>query len=391
MCSTVSRISRANWDSSSRCRRRSSDASSTTSRRSTRHCELPPRRGAAERIADTGELLRRGRWERAFENAQQAIADDPNNPAGFRAAAWALLGLQRGPEAQQHFLECADAADGDDRAQALRQAARLALALDDENAALRILASVDDRTSAFEQRAVAYDRGIYLAGAGRDDEARAAIERAFEDERFALWAFADPLLTEHPQLAEIAAGRVRALTQELASLRAQLDRLIAAAAERLDAQETQSAPGWSAEPHAEFTRRMEALHADLESARARHEGGLSALRDELATTLLPAARALAEEIDVWHAELEAQQAQTEALRTRAEALQAIVSDAAERLARDKHGEVRRDAVCITVGPGVEVYSAIVTRKMRPFRPGKTWLVTLDDNERLVVTKTLYHY
>jgi hypothetical protein len=38
----------------------------------------PAKTRAAERIADTGELLRRGRWERALAIASEAIEDDPN-------------------------------------------------------------------------------------------------------------------------------------------------------------------------------------------------------------------------------------------------------------------------------------------------------------------------
>jgi len=355
----------------------------------------PAKTRAAERIADTGELLRRGRWERALESARQAIEDDPNNPAGFRAAAWACLGLEHGEDAQRHFLECADAADGDERSQALRQAARLALALDDAEAALRILNSVDDQTGPAERTAVAYDRGVYLAEADREDEAKAILEPVFgEDERFALWALTDRLLAEHPQLTELAAERVRELTQGLATLRHDMDAAISEAGEHLDVPEpagSESLPPWAEDRRAGLRVRAEALREQVESARARHDGRLIPLRDELVGTLSPASVALVGDVDAWRADVDAWRIERANLRARAEALQASVADAAAELARANRAEVRPSDGCMTVGSGLEVYSALVTRQMKPFRPGKAWIVTLDRDGQVVVRKTSYRY
>jgi tetratricopeptide (TPR) repeat protein len=65
----------------------------------------PARTRAAERISDAGELLRRERYERALTLAIQAIDDDPNNPAGFLAAAWASLGIDNVEQARDFFRE----------------------------------------------------------------------------------------------------------------------------------------------------------------------------------------------------------------------------------------------------------------------------------------------
>jgi hypothetical protein len=51
----------------------------------------PARVRAAERLSSVGELLRRKRYERAAGAAEEAIEDDPNNPAGFIAAGWRSL------------------------------------------------------------------------------------------------------------------------------------------------------------------------------------------------------------------------------------------------------------------------------------------------------------
>ena len=99
----------------------------------------PAKTRAAERLVDVGELLRRKRWKRALAISQAAIDDDPNNPAGFLAAAWAQIGLGDLQSAREVFIEAADASDGLQRSGSGRHAARLTFAVEDAQAALEIL------------------------------------------------------------------------------------------------------------------------------------------------------------------------------------------------------------------------------------------------------------
>jgi tetratricopeptide (TPR) repeat protein len=181
----------------------------------------PAKTRAAERLSDTGELLRRGRWDRALTLAEEAIADDPNNPAAFTAAGWALMGLERLPEAQRSFLESAEAADGDTRSRATRQAARLAFANSSSDEALRVLALADDRVSDFERRGLSYDKAIYMAASGQPDEAVGHLVLAItDDEAFCFYALSDPLVKEHVSLLMAAKEEISTLIGGLAEERA---------------------------------------------------------------------------------------------------------------------------------------------------------------------------
>ena len=173
---------------------------------------------AAERIANTAELLRRGRYERALSDAELAIADDPINPAGFVAAGWAAIGLGQGDAARRFFVEAGEASDGDERATALRQAARITFALEDGVAALAVLHACDDRTSALQRLAIDYDRAVYLTASNDDAAAAEALARVLAaDDRFAAMVFADIVLNQHAVLRELAATTIRRLTDALAS------------------------------------------------------------------------------------------------------------------------------------------------------------------------------
>jgi tetratricopeptide (TPR) repeat protein len=180
---------------------------------------------AAERIANTAELLRRGRYERALSDAELAIEDDPVNPAGFVAAGWAAIGLGHGDQARKFLLEAGEASDGDQRATALRQAARITFAIEDGVAALAVLSGCDDRTTAFQRSAIEYDRAVYLAASNDRAGAIEALRRVLTaDERFAPMVFADSVLSQDSDLREIAATVIRRLTQALATARGTLQR-----------------------------------------------------------------------------------------------------------------------------------------------------------------------
>jgi tetratricopeptide (TPR) repeat protein len=176
----------------------------------------PGQVSAAERISNTGELLRRGRYTRALDDAEMAINDDPNNPAGFVAAGWALIGLGNGARARELFLEAADAADGDEHDTALRQAARIAFALEDGAAALKILDSCARDSSAFQRWATEYDRAVYLAASGDEEGAGKTLQRVLAaDDRFAPMVVADQILNRNQVFCELAASVVRELTDAL--------------------------------------------------------------------------------------------------------------------------------------------------------------------------------
>lgn len=171
----------------------------------------PARVRAAERLSSVGELLRRKRYDRALAAAEQAIADDPNNPAGFSAAGWAQIGLERLREARTMFAEAALASDGDARSAAHRQVARLTLALDGAEAALDHLErSAADHQGSRECAALAYDRSVYLAEMAQEDAAQASLLVAGQDEPgFLFAALTDPLLGSHQTIIDAASRQLR--------------------------------------------------------------------------------------------------------------------------------------------------------------------------------------
>lgn len=176
----------------------------------------PGQVSAAERISNTGELLRRGRYARALNDAELAIGDDPNNPAGFSAAGWAAIGLGRGERARELFLEAADASDGDERDTALRQAARIAFALEDGTAALGILEKCAG-TSAFQRWATEYDRVVYLVASGDHASACETLRRVLAaDDRFAPMVLLDEVLNRELALCDVAQAVIQGLTDDLA-------------------------------------------------------------------------------------------------------------------------------------------------------------------------------
>jgi tetratricopeptide (TPR) repeat protein len=192
----------------------------------------PARVRAAERLSSVGELLRRKRYERAVAAAEEAIEDDPNNPAGFIAAGWAQIGLEHLEAARALFIEAAQASDGDARSAVLRQAARLTLALEGAKAALTILdGKVSSAHSVTECAAVAYDRAVYLAELGDTTAAQAGLLDAGRDEpSFLFAALADPLLVSHTVIIEAAVEELTVRQRAVAPHIARYDELI----QRLD-------------------------------------------------------------------------------------------------------------------------------------------------------------
>lgn len=233
----------------------------------------PAKTRAAERIADTAELLRRGRYERALALAEEAIVDDPNNPAAFRAAGWALLGLGRTADAQRHFVECAAADDGDDRVQALRQAARLAYLQESPSEALALIERAGDSAAELTLRGVQYDRTLYLAESGEIDAARAALRRAFDgDLRFAFMALADPVLERHDGVIDEARAVIEETMRRLRAERAAAETAVDGAIALLDTDDDPMRPGAVA---------LQARLAELRIGRPEDFGALSAALDDV--------------------------------------------------------------------------------------------------------------
>ena len=210
----------------------------------------PAKTRAAERLVDVAELLRRKRWKRALAISQAAIDDDPNNPAGFLAAAWAQMGLGDLKSAREVFIEAADASDGLRRSCSGRQAARLTFALDDAQAAIEMLDRYaitssppppdipqweGERTvklvnSWSEQQnelgAVHYDRAVYLAATG--DLAESALElqdAGTINPTFFAMATTDTQLLKHDELTEPTTSKLAdALREQQETIARQAER-----------------------------------------------------------------------------------------------------------------------------------------------------------------------
>jgi tetratricopeptide (TPR) repeat protein len=179
----------------------------------------PAKTRAAERLEDAGELLRRERWTRALTVAEEAIDADPNNPAGFIAAAWARLGLDAPEQARDSFVEAAAASDRDRRSAALRHAARLTLVVEGPLGALGFLSQVDETWGADERAAVKYDRAMYLAEAGLLDEAIGELMAAgAKRPRLLEAALCEPLLARHDTLFSATASELKRLHEEVTEL-----------------------------------------------------------------------------------------------------------------------------------------------------------------------------
>jgi tetratricopeptide (TPR) repeat protein len=193
----------------------------------------PAKVHAAERLVDAGKLLAQGRYERALPLAQEAMAGDPLNPAGFGAAGWALLGLGRLGEARDHFAEAAVAAVGDERGAYTRRRARLDFGLGNREAAADSLRTIlaEALASESERSAIQYDLAAYVADAGDPQGAVTFLKHAVgQDSRYALAALVDPLIRDHPPLLAVATQRLTVLDDEQARATAELRELISATA-----------------------------------------------------------------------------------------------------------------------------------------------------------------
>ena len=129
----------------------------------------PAKTRSAERVADVAVLLKQGRAARARPLADEAIELDPTSPHAFLAAGWTRVAQQDYSAARPLFEEAMEAATGDLRARAARQAARLTYADGQPSHALTLLQGLaEGEVSTDEQLAIEYDRCLYEVAAGQE-------------------------------------------------------------------------------------------------------------------------------------------------------------------------------------------------------------------------------
>jgi hypothetical protein len=206
----------------------------------------PAKTRAAERLVDVAELLRRKRWRRALSIAETVTEDDPNNPEGFLACAWANLGLGQIDLARDAYVEAAEATDGLRASELGRQAARLDLAIRDGRAAVETLkrfavedapdwpevswpereAVIDCIRGRTELGAVCYDHAVYAAAAGDIKSSSEALRQAgMLSPVFLAAAHQDSVLVEYQVLIDEATELlVAAIDAQQNRIAAQLER-----------------------------------------------------------------------------------------------------------------------------------------------------------------------
>jgi tetratricopeptide (TPR) repeat protein len=337
--------------------------------------QTPAKTRAAERLVDVAELLRRERWQRALAISQTAIEDDPNNPAGFLAAAWAHMGLTDLERAREAFIEAAEAGDDVQRSAAGRQAARLTLALaEDPDPALKQL----DRyglTSApawpaeaqwdgpatraqvahwwghqRELAATQYDRSVYLASSDPDESAVEISAAGTIDPRFFALAVTDTLLADHKNLTDLAARELeRAHSEQLERLRSQVARLRALRARIAD-----FAP----------------KHALVGPAHAMEQEAMSALAEE--TIACPSRLMLH---DLFIAALSRAEHTLEA--DEIADLQSAIEGHAQALASIHAGQLARPSERTVTIDGMTLRCWEVERIAGMMRPSRIWLISSD--------------
>jgi hypothetical protein len=349
----------------------------------------PAKTRAAERLTDVGELLRRQRWKRALSVAEEVTTDDPNNPEGFLACAWANLGLERLDLACDFYVEAAEAADGLRASELGRQAARLAFAAKDARAAEDILerfaiteaarwpvvsweskerlqASIRERT---EFGAVNYDRAVYAAANGDEEVAGEALEDAGElSPEFLAAAQQDTVLLEHPELMiRTSTLLASAMTEQQARIAVQLERASSLTAEVESIGLDGSHPDDSL---AALRQLVDELDGYLQAPAPMIAGRLALhdlLLDHIERLVIPARR-----------ELEAEQAKAEAerlRRARAEALRDEVQHAAGAFAaKIPRASVAPTDRSVTID-GVDIPIWVVTEPGGFLRSEKKWHIS----------------
>lgn len=357
----------------------------------------PAKTRAAERLTDVGELLRRERWKRALSVAEDVTEDDPNNPEGFLACAWANLGLQQLDAARDCYVEAAEAADGLRASELGRQAARVAFASNDAAAAQEVLdrfaiteaarwpivswqeaelvrKSIRERT---ELGAVNYDRAVYAAARGEREVAAEALEDAGElSPEFLAAALQDAVLLEDAELTErVSRLLATAMTEQQARIAAQRERAGSLLAE---VQSIGLASSESDGGVAGLRRLVDELDGYLQAPAPMIAGRLALhdmLLDHTERLVIPARREMQEE----QAKAEAERLR----RERAEALREEVEQAAREFAASRHGSsVARTDRSLNVD-GVDIPIWVVAEPGGFLRSEKKWHISAADGKPLV--------
>jgi tetratricopeptide (TPR) repeat protein len=338
----------------------------------------PAKTRGAERVADAAQLLRRERYERALAIANEGIDADPNNPGTFFAAAWALLGLDRPDEARRHFEEARDAADGDEKSRAARQAGRAAMAAGNVTLAYQLVRDARQMAETGEERAaVDYDVAVY-AWLLKDHEAAAeSLEAACRyDTRYSEMALLDRNLTDAPGLAELAAAILAELDQQVAERRPILEARLHELRNQLPASPestrsfTELAPGvrpssdWSALRQSAQGSLVEAEQAIAASARAeRLQEGLAALEaanvtlEHVERQLSPQLKAAIEEHDSAAARQTGLEAQRDHVR-RQRATWANTSRLCSKIRRHNFAWIFWGAIFLAIGAALHPLAAV---------------------------------
>jgi hypothetical protein len=357
----------------------------------------PAKTRAAERLTDVGELLRRERWKRALSVAEEVTEDDPNNPEGFLACAWANLGLQRLDAACDSYIEAAEAADGLRASELGRQAARVAFATKGARAAQEVLErfaiteaarwptvswtdaelvrkSIRERT---ELGAVNYDRAVYAAAEGEREVAAEALEDAGElSPEFLAAALQDAVLLEDAELVErVSRLLATAMNHQQATIAAQRERARSLLAELESFGLASSDPDGSV---AALRQLGDELDAHLQAAAPMILGRLTLhdmLLDHIERLVIPARREMREE---------QARAQAERLcREKAETLREEVEQAAREFAASKHGSsVSRTDRSLDID-GVDIPIWVVAEPGGFLRSEKKWHISAADGKPVV--------
>jgi hypothetical protein len=195
----------------------------------------------------------------------------------------------------------------------------------------------------------------------------------------------------------------------IAQLRVAIDREASVADRTLGEQPSTLEGGytvWGEAEHSELRRQLGALRERATDAASRIHDAPTLTRVDLAT-LLSFAKTLRSDAEAWRAgfderlaeiareqavarrERERVTAERAALLRQRDALQSLIDDMAEQMARDLAGEHRRTVPFCALATTVTVCSQRVVCPKRGLRLEKRWLVTLDDSRDRVLVRRCY--
>ncbi len=357
----------------------------------------PAKTRAAERLVDVAELLRRKRWKRALSIAETVTEDDPNNPEGFLACAWANLGLGQIDLARDAYVEAAEATDGFRASELGRQAARLDLAIRDGHAALQTLnrfavedapdwpaVSWPDRDFVIdcirrrtELGAVCYDRAVYAAAASDIEGSSEALRQAgMLSPVFLAAAHQDSVLVENQVLIDEATELLlAAIDAQQNRVAAQLERALSLLRE---SQKYQLNDPESDESLTALSKLITDLNDQSTKPQPMIEGDLilnEMFLDYVEQMVLPARR------ERERAEIEAQERR--AREGHAKALLEQVRQKAQELAAELPGGTLIITKRSTVVDGISIPIWVVAQPGGFLKPPKKWHVSAGKDQPVV--------